>query len=75
MPELAGRRGRWRRDTHLEVQVLRRRLLEEKEEIIERTRRRTEASDTYRSQMNDDLDGWVDSTEVMDGWMNWAADE
>ena len=54
---------------------MKRRLLEEKEEIIERTRRRTEASDTCRSQMNDDLDGWVDSMEVMDGWMNWATDE
>ena len=35
MPELAGRRGRWRRDTHLEVQVLKRRLLEEEEEMME----------------------------------------
>ena len=42
MPELAGRMGRWRRDTHLEVQVLRRRLLEEEEKMMEGIRRRAE---------------------------------
>ena len=67
MPELAGRRGRWRRDTHLEVQVLRRRLLEEEEEMMEGIRRRAEASDTCRSQGNDDYGGWVDNMEVIDG--------
>ena len=67
MPELAGRSRRWRRDTHLEVQVSRRRLLEEEEEMMERTRRRAEASDTCRSHRNDDLGRWMDSMEVMDG--------
>ena len=75
MPELVGRRERWRGDTHLEVQVLRRRLLEEKEEMMEGTRRRVEASDTCRSQGDDDLDRWIDSMEVMDGWMDWATDK
>jgi hypothetical protein len=52
-------------DTHLEVQVLRRRLLEEKEEMMKGIRRRTEASDTCRSQGDDDLDGW------MTAWRSW----
>ena len=68
MPELAGRRERWRRDTHLEVQDLRRRLLEE--EMVEGIRRRTEASDTCRSQGNGDLDGWIGRQHGGHGWMD-----
>jgi len=75
MPELVGRRGRWWRDAHFEVQVLKRRLLEEEKEMMEGIRRRTEASDTCRSQGNGDLDGWMGrSMEVMNEWMNWATD-
>jgi len=70
MPELVGRRGRWRRDAHLEVQVLKRRLLEEEEEMMEGIRRGTEASDTCRSHGNDDLDGWMGRQHGGHGWMD-----